>query len=696
MQQLKISDLSCIKNQEGWPNRNKTYTIEPSQHETCIYKRFDIPEKYRLDIKLNHYEMPTYYYRNNEYNTVPSLKFDYVLSVDANEGYYKTNNSNEKIELVVDVPLSCKLVATDRHDHNVATLCPIIYTEDKSICFYNGYIHSYYNKGDFKVSFTTEDLNTAKLSICGLEFDVVPDVSRIRNYSDLYDFFFNDYANLLRTKDSKVGLDILKQLFEKTDYSLNRDINPSNGAGISKALKRILPFYDDVKGNSKLNCMAFQHLIGISNKSIGNVKLSVAINSMLEPITDAVELNTLLNKITDIYLEGKYSFAETILNSIPQAKEIKKAALKRKATGAITKKMQDLDFVDIDENLYPQTRKMFFDGEYPLGILFRKESDTYFLLNDNWALWEEMIEKFPEETKELAQTASKRTTYEKDLMSYFYFILYTLPEYLERHTGKSWTCSPKLVESANELEPPTVESNGVAKTRSALTPIVDNDANHVVVPYVSMRVYGRSTQYCYALDFNILHRGMSHKGNVVSNELEVKLNGQDDYGLLYYTLTGSDSATGYPTFLVIFERLDDKSVVHFHRCHPMRSKNGEYSPIHTWIKGCYKWMIGNVPFGSIKVQQGDLAFVETKEELNFESAELVNNYDSHTFEREVPFLPYTKADKQNILGYVKLDKDTLLSHTHHKNRVIPNGIMVIRQARSWEANPRGVWSLRFD
>lgn len=40
-------------------------------------------------------------------------------------------------------------------------------------------------------------------------------------------------------------------------------------------------------------------------------------------------------------------------------------------------------------------------------------------------------------------------------------------------------------------------------------------------------------------------------------ELELKLNGRDDYGLMFYTLTGTSTATGYPTFLIIFERLEN-------------------------------------------------------------------------------------------------------------------------------------------
>jgi hypothetical protein len=177
--------------------------------------------------------------------------------------------------------------------------------------------------------------------------------------------------------------------------------------------------------------------------------------------------------------------------------------------------------------------------------------------------------------------------------------------------------------------------------------------------------------------------------------LEKALNGRDDYGLMFYTLTGSAQGRGYPTFLIIFEHLDDKTKVHFHRTHPFRSKDVDYNPVHSWIIGCYKWMIGNVNFDRIKAQQGDLAFVSIDEFPEGEVTE-VNSYDSHCFASPVKFTPYVKKDKQNVLGYVKINQDTELRHTEHRNRMIPSGVYEIRQCRSWEANPKGIWSLRID
>ena len=281
-------------------------------------------------------------------------------------------------------------------------------------------------------------------------------------------------------------------------------------------------------------------------------------------------------------------------------------------------------------------------------------------------------------------------------MSYFYFTLYELPEYLEQQTGRKWKGIPKLVNSANELDPPTAGSNGVAKSRSALTPIVDNENNTVTVPYVSMQIGGYQTTYCYGLSYSVLKRGFTHLGNTVTKDVEKAVNGRDDYGLMFYTLTGTAQGRGYPTFLIIFEKLDKGyTKVHFHRTHPMRSKGGDYNPIHNWTVGCYKWMIGNVNFERIAAQQGDLAFVQI-ENFPGTDTQLVDAYDNHRFHRPVLFAPYTKKDKQNVLGYVQLENDTILLHNEHMCRTIPAGNYEIRQCRSWEANPLGIWSLRID
>ena len=107
-------------------------------------------------------------------------------------------------------------------------------------------------------------------------------------------------------------------------------------------------------------------------------------------------------------------------------------------------------------------------------------------------------------------------------------------------------------------------------------------------------------------------------------------------------------------------------------------------------------MIGNVNFDKIKVQQGDLAFVEI-DEFDYKGIFTeVNAYDNHKFARPVKYVEYTKKDRQNILGYFVIEQDTELIHSEHMNRHVPKGYYELRQCKSWEANPKGIWSLRID
>lgn len=496
----------------------------------------------------------------------------------------------------------------------------------------------------------------------------------------------------------------LDDLFKFWGYSSNQDPR-GKLEGVKKTFGIISNFYySDPSPSRSYGCWL---LASNSKSTVESVKVSVIFNKLFEKVKTAEEYYTVCEKLRDCIfknrgnsnyyyiIDGHEYLMKDLLKENPEARAIKKASVKKKNSGAFNKIMNDLDFIDIDKEKYPLTHEAVHGGEIPLGTFFRKNGTSYFVYNDNWELWELMLRDYRETAVQIANSCSGRTTYEKDIMSYFYFTLYELPEYLEKYTGKKWKGVPKLVNTADELEPPKAGETGTAKTRSALTPIVDNEKLEVVVPYVSMRIGGYQTTYCYGLTYSVLKRGFSYMGNTVVKDVEEKLNGRDDYGLMFYTLTGSAQGRGYPTFLIIFEKLMKTTRVHFHRVHPMRSKGGDYNPVHNWTIGGYKWMVGNVNFERIKVQQGDLAFVEIE---NFPEGEpeKVNGYDSHMFETPVDYLPYTKKDNQNVIGYVRLDKKNTLNHTEHMTRVMEPGIYEIRQCRSWEANPKGVWSLRID
>lgn len=474
--------------------------------------------------------------------------------------------------------------------------------------------------------------------------------------------------------------------------------------GISKTLKKIEPFFDDMKKEDPVAFCALRSFAHQTGKSIESVKNSVVFNELMGNVSNKDDLIKVMHDFwlgADLadkqktYYGGRYSLEEAI-KSTNVWKEKRKGVLKSQGNRAFGKLMQEIEFLNLDEESYPLTTAAIKDSKIHLGTFFRK-NEQYFLLNDNWQLWEEMLALHEDKAIELANEVKGRTTYEKDLMSYFYFVLHALPDYLEKHTGHKWTCIPKLVNTQDELTPPEPEDNGISRKRSALTPIVDNENHTVEVPYASLAVGGSyGTTYCYSHDYHVLTKGFSFNGNAVMNDLDEKLNGKDDYGLMFYTLTGSSQGRGYPTFLIIFERRHEKgdTKVHFHRTHPTRSKQGDYNPIHNWTKVCYNWMAGNINKKLIKAQQGDLFFVETTDDLEF--AHKVNAYDKHTFEEGVDFAEYKKAAKSNILGYVSLERDMRLRHTEHDDVTIPAGKYAIHQCRSWEANPQGVWSLRVD
>lgn len=489
------------------------------------------------------------------------------------------------------------------------------------------------------------------------------------------------YRNLLHVR-------ALKGDFEATD-----DLEMP---GLAKLYKeKLKPLGEELFARREyLAWSALRTLLKSGGKLVRKVRVSVVANHEFAGVATMEELKEKLKPLVE------KSFSTAIEeNDFFSTK--RKEVVKRDTSKAIRARVAELDEIEIDREKHPLTYAALTDGGLPLACIF-PAGETYFLINDNWDLWEEMLAKFPEQTREIAQEAAARKQYERDVMSYFYFVLHSLPEYLSRHAGGEWTCSPRLVESQYELEPEAVEEDrNVIKRRSALTPVADNQKHHVVVPYCSMAVHGRMTTYCYAHSYCLLQRGVVFEGNVVSRDLEEKLNGKDDYGLMFYTLTGSATNRGYPTFLIIFERLKRKKTrVHFHRVHPMRSKDGDRNPISNWTKVSYKWMIGNVSSDDVVFQQGDLAFVRLSEgraaDVDFSSASTVTDCDSHCFTKPVRFVPYEGKEK-HVLGHAQIEESGIkLEHPEHDMVETKPGVFEVRQCRSWEANPKGIWTLNFD
>lgn len=486
--------------------------------------------------------------------------------------------------------------------------------------------------------------------------------------------------------------------------------------GVKKVLTQIRPVLGRVFESSPLHYYALFDIFQLAGRVINDVAVSKIINAHFAGKEDAPSVIAAVNEwflpgVPEGVGEGDdkpfetwnavltaYNQAEKAFVFVPTYYEARKQALKSKGGSAIAKLTREVGSLSVNKDTHPITHAAISDGRLPLGTFFRK-SEQYFPFNQNWDLWEEMLTRYPEDAVELANTVTGRSTYEKDLMSYFWFVLYELPEYLERHTGKKWTVRPRIVQNVSDLEPPTEGQSSIQRKRSALTPDVDNEKLTVDVPYASIVLSGAMTTYTYGLDFCLLKRGFTFNGNVCTRELEEKLNGRDDYGLMFYTLTGSATGRGYPTFLIIFERREKSgdTHVHFHRVHPSRSKQGDYNPIDQWTATAWNWMHGNISADRIVAQQGDFVLNQTDKQVDVSACTLQQAYDdSHRFSRPVPVLMDEGSSDKYRIGWVVLDRPVKIKHHEHNDVTVPRGTYEMRQIRSWEANPVAVWTRTID
>jgi len=378
----------------------------------------------------------------------------------------------------------------------------------------------------------------------------------------------------------------------------------------------------------------------------------------------------------------------------------------------------------VDAAKYPLLHAAISEGHLPTGIFNQPKSygNQGQPVNREFALWEKALAQkgWAEVIYKVAQNASRRSTYERDMTPWLN-ALFKWPAYLTKHThkGKAWRGIPKFVESSWELEMANEanDDNGKQKTqkeRSAFTPWVDNEKRTLTIPYVAVAVSGVRTQWCYSQHYYLFEEGFTdpESGGIVVNEFEEKLNGRDDYGLCYFTLTGTDTARGYPTFLIILERRKGgkETFVHFHRVRPNRSKNGVKTPACELIEACYQYMAGNIPASDITNQQGDLIFL--KYEGNPISAKAkvaedaqsapVMEFEAHRFVSANPDVSLTlhvstAKTPKNRLGYLHAPSGLAVRHPEHEDiEHLDEGWYEIRRCKSYENNPVGIWSLTID
>lgn len=365
----------------------------------------------------------------------------------------------------------------------------------------------------------------------------------------------------------------------------------------------------------------------------------------------------------------------------------------------------------IDQAKYPLLYEEVVSGRISTFLFQQPGGEA---VNLEFPIWEKALARkgWPEVIRDICANVSGRKTYERDLTPYLSF-LFRIEAYLDKHApaakkGKGWRAIPRFVQSTAELELNDDAKEGTVKKRSAFTPVADNEARTITVPYVAVAVSGAYTTWCYSRHYHVFQEGMTdpESEGIVVSDLEEKLNGRDDYGLMFFTLTGSATSRGYPTFLVIFERrpTSGSTFVHFHRVHPNRSKDGKKTPACHLVQECYRYMAGNIRAEDIVAQQGDLIFLHVREGIGAKGVKEprpISEFESHRFEQgsgeAVTLYESTAKEPKNRLGFLVAPTGMAVRHPEHEDiEFLPEGTYEVRRCKSYENNPVAVWSFNHD
>lgn len=391
------------------------------------------------------------------------------------------------------------------------------------------------------------------------------------------------------------------------------------------------------------------------------------------------------------------------------------------------KTTEQAEALGFSEAKFPLLWKAVVDGEIPIGV-FHEPGDKNHLVNMEFDLLEWALgqgENWRTAIYGIAKNCASRGTYTHRFTSYLAF-LRELGPYLDEHAPRPkktprsrkrplWKVEPLFRDSQSDLDLDTQTDSGTTTTRDAMTPLVDNKTGVVQVPYAAMSVSGAYTTWMYSDKYYLVRRGLNDPigDGVWTKDLEVGLNGRDDYGLCFYTLTGTSRNTGYPTFLIIFERLVERQEdtgletrVHFHRTHPCRSKNGKPTPTPMLIQRCYQNMAGNVKAEDIRAQQGDLIFIymgdKEPKQRKLGDRQPALAFESHAFVPQTVGAPVEIIQSEakaptNRLAFLRCDRTFDVRHPEHEDIVgLEPGWYDVRRCKSWSALATGVWSLTID
>jgi hypothetical protein len=475
---------------------------------------------------------------------------------------------------------------------------------------------------------------------------------------------------------------------------------------------------------------SFLHAI-MSKKKQDGVSRNDMIRAQIEATPDPKDFCQLIRSMAETmtivkfadeqdYNQQLHEFVSDFMSSaeLQEKRQEAEARAKEQARALKAKSLiEKVDGMAILQSKYPLLHAALVSGEIPPQVFSQPKARSDAPdqpVNRELVLWEEALAQpgWRGPVLSVATNAAGRKSFDRDVTPWLNFMLYMLPAYLDKHAprpnGGKWKCRPVHVQGAWELERDTeTNENGTSKRRSAMTPVANNETGEVTVPYVAMVVHGFQDQYCYSKHYWIFTKGMTdpESGGIVLNDLEEKLNGRDDYGLMYYDLNGTVTATGYPTFLIIFERKAKGTHVHFHRVRPCRSVNGVKTPAMELVAACYQYMAGNIPAEAVVAQQGDLILLNAKHDPTVTNAKLGDAtlggsdaskgfvFESHRFVgAEMCFFASDVKEPNNRLGFIFAPQGVYLDHPEHDpTEKLPAGWYEIRRAKTWEANPRGIW-----
>lgn len=312
----------------------------------------------------------------------------------------------------------------------------------------------------------------------------------------------------------------------------------------------------------------FKHKEVITTKIINRVLSDVTdYDSLVASLRAFWEKSRYVIKESDAY--GQRMFLR-LLDADGTADIIQEEARIAKYNKAVTKLFGDMGHtLKTAKRRYPFFVREFEAGQIPIDT-FRRSRSTQ-LYNANLNVWEKMLKLDAHATTGIAQRISRLVGPNRNIMSYFNFVLTDFPRYLKKMTGETWTVLPKYQIN--------VDTTSVSYAGNV---IVDNINKIVTVPYCVDTTYRyRST---VPIDWNILKKGESFDGDKAL--FGTKVISGHTYGLFYNNVKREHTGRADQGLTRVYLCGFIDGNVTIDRVKLPRNKYG-VKPINGWIDECH-------------------------------------------------------------------------------------------------------------